>query len=95
MQSQNSKLKMEFKIRNQNENFKIKLQNLDKPINFEFKFVISEVLPHFFLLSTWESTMLIVSLKDLRVFNFTIFPKMFKLKNIFQVAFVQYFKSNS
>ena len=38
MQSQNSKFKMEFKIRNQNEKFKICTYVLT---NFEFKFVIS------------------------------------------------------
>ena len=51
MQSENLKCKMKFKIRILNEKFKIITSHA--PTNFEFKFVISAVLPHFFLLSTY------------------------------------------
>ena len=57
IQNQNSKLK----IRNQNSQCKVKMRNwkekflicINAPVNFEFEFVISNVLPHFFLLSTY------------------------------------------
>ena len=55
MLNRNPKFKIEFKIRDQNEKFKKKKFKIctHELTNFEFKFVISDILPHFCLLSTY------------------------------------------